>query len=749
MTDRPADKNFRTTKKSFPRPYLDLVDEVSPAQNTGERPTVERPEIAPPPPKFSIKGLARLVNDEHLREQLLELERREQRLSEQLTQFDREQRNFRLTQQDFDEETERAKSKLRAEQVELKRRNGELDEKLSRCDEILSEMEAQQAELTASREEFEEEKNSYLEQARKEALVALDSERAEIQADRNALRQRTSQIEAEQSQVLAELRQSWEAERAELRRKLTAKLSEELQADRALFEEEKNRFEARCEAERAELEHERELHDRALQRAREELDQREVAIEKEADQRRDALEVELDQRRKEVEAELQAARENWDAQCEERDVALRQKYAVEAEALENERELLETHKQAEQIRLDAERQQWAEELAAQQEELTNFKSTLQVEINEQRQEIESQRSGLAEELAAERAKHDQQLERERLAFEQERDAAQLVLEEEREVMENRFHFREEHLKKTQEELEIARDELNRRVQAGQAYAAELARQHKLRLDQLDKFRNNLEQREESVQREHSVLFEMRSAFIEQKSTQSERFAVDRANWERQRDVDHSEIEQQRTQLAARTEELSARQQRLDHLREELDQTHRENLELRVAVEEAWVELTRKAGTEDAQRRIATARKQVVEHFDRQEDLLRKDRQRLSTERAAIDQMTTQLEEQRRSLADWYREREGILLQREEQLAQQTKSRDAREKLWTQLQQRWLDEKAKAEKIIRELLGKIDSGEFTPRLQTEQHLSSLTHAAEEVTPEEGYEDPGPNLKIHAA
>ncbi|QDT36499.1 hypothetical protein [Stratiformator vulcanicus] len=681
-----------------------------------------------------------------------ELRRREQAVIEQLSLLEQEQRRFRLEYQSTIDERGRHEARMKSAELDLKRRSDELDEKFARCDEFLTQVEQQQRALEEERRRLDEERDAAAQDAEQHATESLEEQKkrleaelkAETAAEREELRARKDELDrkiAEQDsfreKALAELRQGWDSERAELRRQLTSKLIEELDADRKSLVEERERFEARCAAERGELEHERELQDRALQQSVQEVERLKATAAHQAREARAELDVELQQLRDQAEAELQADRNQWQEDRDRFEETVKLKYAEEAEQIQKDREEFEQYRSAELERLESERQSSREQIAEERErwheehatetskleqrlaEVDTFVDETERQVGECRAkaeaEIAEQRQRAQAELDAARSEQDEELADRRAAFEREMEARQTALTEEREVMENRFHFREQHLEKTRTELELARDELSRRLQAGQTYVTEAAEQHRLRYAQLQRMRDRLDERERSLEREKQVLAEMRRVVSADREAFDERAAAEDTAWKHRRESDQAEMLKRRDVISAHEEELAARRSRLDRLKEELDRTHRENLELRVAAEEAWVKFNRAAGPDESQRRIAAARKEVGNYIAQQEQSLAAERERVSAERDAIESLVTQHEEQRRVLAHWYRDREEALVRRDAELRRQTDEARTIADQWSSAQQHWLNEKSHAEKVIRDLISQVETGDDPARL----------------------------------
>jgi chromosome segregation ATPase len=193
------------------------------------------------------------------------------------------------------------------------------------------------------------------------------------------------------------------------------------------------------------------------------------------------------------------------------------------------------------------------------------------------------------------------------------------------------------------------------------------------------------------------------------------------DWEQEREAQRAEILRQQTVLAQHSESLESRRSRLDQLRGELEATHRETLEMRIAVEEAWAQFTQEAGAEPAGKRFDAARAALVEHYAKLSESLAERQDEIAASQARLDRERQDLAHERRNLADWVGQREEQLRHGEQRLAQRTAAIESRDASGRSQRDDWTREKMNAERIIRDLLAQV--AELSAQPQAEQALST--------------------------
>lgn len=657
----------------------------------------------------------------------IEIERRERSLGEQLAALDREQRSFRLAEQAFQQKCHERESAQIA-------RDAEFAQRLARCEALVTELEEEQAALDADRKSLDDQKASL----REAALAELASERQSIDAEREALfaekkesRRRAALHEKEIAAARDELRKGWEVEREALRKQLTAKLATELSADRREFEQQVCQWQDRQRDEQALLESERAAHEQVIVKAKGDLERLGREQELEFTRRRRELEAEIDKRVRSAETAFQRQQAEWEAARTATEAELRElRSELEEQRAEQEERLAEARAQFERHReeqlaaieqaaieqrraISAEQADAAAQLAAEKERLGRESATLE-EAREAFNEEQRQRwERVTSELAKLRRTQEEELHAARLAFEQEQAAARLALDEERAVMENRLQFQKDHLDRTREELEEARRELERRLQKGRTQAVGLAEQFRLRQAHLGRFRQLLDDREAAIERERAMLAESRKQSDDERLHEAARRRDEEESRRRDAEAERTALQHLQAEVASRSEQLTARQTRLDTLRTELEATHRENLELRVALDETWIKLSQAANPDKAKQQLAATRALVADHFRQKEAELDRRRTLQADDVAHARKQLEHLESRRQELNEWLSSALDTLHRREDELKRWAATLDARETRSQLLTSKWREERSSAEAVIRDLLRQLSDNVTSP------------------------------------
>lgn len=294
------------------------------------------------------------------------------------------------------------------------------------------------------------------------------------------------------------------------------------------------------------------------------------------------------------------------------------------------------------------------------------------------------------------------------AFARQREQQLTELRHERAVLENRLRFQQEHLAKARQEIESAQNEFRREAQRARGQLEEGEAIIRLRQSQLDRVRSLLEERERSVNREREMLFKSQRAFEQFTEHDRERIALEREEWDRERGGQLADLRRQQDMLALHAQNLEGRRERLDSLRAELEETHRTTLERRMAIEEAWAQMTQACGAEVAQQRLDQAQQQLSGHYRGLRDALIDQRRELDEMRQVFQTQRDELRAEQQTLSDWAATQERTLRAREGDLQTQAEQLNVRESAWRSASQRWINEKIEAEAVIRDLLQQLTS-----------------------------------------
>lgn len=350
-------------------------------------------------------------------------------------------------------------------------------------------------------------------------------------------------------------------------------------------------------------------------------------------------------------------------------------------------------------------------------ELDHLREVHESSVSRVRDELLAQRQQQLAEL--DRAKQDQEsaLQAAQEAFVRQREQQLTELRHERAVLENRLRFQQEHLGKARQEIESAQNEFRRESQRARTRLEEGEAIIRLRQSQLDRVRELLEERERSVNREREMLLKSQRAFEQFTEHDREKIKLEREDWDRERGLQLADLRRQQDMLALHANNLESRRERLDKLRAELEETHRTTLEMRMAIEEAWAQMTQACGADVAQQRLDHAQQHLSGHYRGLRDALIEQRREIDEMRQMFQSQRDEFRSEQQTLSEWATSQERALRERESDLQTQAEQLNVRESAWRSASQRWINEKIEAEAVIRDLL---------------QQLTSLTEPASPVS-----------------
>lgn len=357
---------------------------------------------------------------------------------------------------------------------------------------------------------------------------------------------------------------------------------------------------------------------------------------------------------------------------------------------------------------DRQRAAWTEQRDREQAQLAHEREIQDAAASRIREELLAQKQQQVDELEARRREQDAALQQAQDDFARQRDEQLQELKHERAVLENRLRFQQEHLNKARQEIETLQSDFRREAQRTRGQLEEGEAIIRLRQSQLDRVRALLEERERSVNREREMLFKSQRAFEQFTEHDRERLKLERDDWEQERSIQTADLRRQQDMLALHAQNLEGRRERLDKLRAELEETHRTTLEMRMAIEEAWAQMTQACGEQAAKQRIEAAQQQLSGHYRLLRETLTEQRCELDELQKTVRQQRDELRAEQQTLTDWTAEQDRKLREREASLRHQAEQLDVRESAWRSASQRWINEKIEAEAVIRDLLQQLSA-----------------------------------------
>ncbi len=331
-------------------------------------------------------------------------------------------------------------------------------------------------------------------------------------------------------------------------------------------------------------------------------------------------------------------------------------------------------------------------------------------LNLERDQLTHDREEQTQALEGLQARQQYEIERLRADLAGEHDQAEAALKQERVLLESRHRFQQDHLQRAMHDFEKGQDEFRREQQLLRTRQEETQAQNMLRSRQLDRQRDLLGERQKSIERERELLLKERRAMEARAAADNDSYRHERIAWVAERDSQKADIRRQQDMLALHAENLETRRQRLDRLRAELEETNRQTLELRLAVEETAAQLMQTAGSEVVKRRIDEAHAILGEYYRHTRESLMGQRQELEQARMRLQQQRDEFRGERQMLVEWVSQEERQLAAGEDELRREREAIDQREAGWRQTAQRWTNERLEAESVIRDLLRRLGEHE---------------------------------------
>jgi len=284
------------------------------------------------------------------------------------------------------------------------------------------------------------------------------------------------------------------------------------------------------------------------------------------------------------------------------------------------------------------------------------------------------------------------------------------LQQERQLLENRVRFQLDHLDKMRHEMEEHQREFLITQQGLANRNLRERQQLELQKHQMLRFRELLEEREQSLDRSWDSLHKTRKAFLDNCHEVQERLDLEQRGLAREHELRQAELQRQHQMLTAHAENLEARHLRLEELRLELEGTHRQLLEMRVAIEESTAQLAQAIGEAGARERIDQSRRSISEFYHKSQESLLGQRREIEQLRAGLQHQREEFLKERELMTDWVKERDDLLKLREVSLRKGEEDLTSRETAWQKLREFWQSEKLQAERVIRDLLRQLEEKE---------------------------------------
>lgn len=213
-------------------------------------------------------------------------------------------------------------------------------------------------------------------------------------------------------------------------------------------------------------------------------------------------------------------------------------------------------------------------------------------------------------------------------------------------------------------------------------------------------------RQQADQRAAEQLLAMQRQQTEQQSREAfNRIAAQRAQFE-------AEVQQQKAALRKRREQLDSREAALGQLRGKLAHTQYETLEMRLATEELWAQLSGPLAPASLTRSLNDIRKRLAEHYRQIDADLDRRRRDLEELRSQLVEQHSRAAQQREELNAWATQQREEIEKQAQRLVQREQELDRQEQVFQQAELAWQAERQGYREEIRRLIARQREGKST-------------------------------------
>ncbi len=219
-------------------------------------------------------------------------------------------------------------------------------------------------------------------------------------------------------------------------------------------------------------------------------------------------------------------------------------------------------------------------------------------------------------------------------------------------------------------------------------------------------RRYLDEAESQLTQEKSELADQYRDLANQKRQLEEQLVRERRAIGAQQQLAQAEQQHRVQELEQRETELDARENALAQLQTELRMTQREVLEMRLATEETWAQLSGALAPASLTRSIAQVRAKIADHYRETLDELNERSTQLETVRRDLTKQVESLEAKRGELSAWAERRHIDIEGQAARLVAREQELDRQQLAYEQMESRWHVERTDYQAEIRRLLATI-------------------------------------------
>jgi hypothetical protein len=233
-------------------------------------------------------------------------------------------------------------------------------------------------------------------------------------------------------------------------------------------------------------------------------------------------------------------------------------------------------------------------------------------------------------------------------------------------------------------------------------------------------RRYLDEAESQLAQEKSDLADQVRELATQRRQLEEQSVRERRAIVAEQQVARSEVQHRQQLLDQREAELDTRENALVQLQSELRNTQREVLEMRLATEETWSQLSGALAPASLARSISQIRTKLADHYGSTLDKIDERTQQLESLRRNLTEQFTALESQRQELQAWAERRHTDIEQQASRLVAREQELDRQQQYYEQMESRWHVERTEYQAEVRRLLATMRDLEIE---ETTQRVSA--------------------------
>ncbi len=222
-------------------------------------------------------------------------------------------------------------------------------------------------------------------------------------------------------------------------------------------------------------------------------------------------------------------------------------------------------------------------------------------------------------------------------------------------------------------------------------------------EELTKRRLQIHQAEQLHREQQEQLDLQRRKLAEEQAELWRRAAEQSAAWDERATAAEKLWKRRRQALNRRAEQLDQRRAAVEALYEETMQTHAETLEMRLAIDQLWLELQGAHPPAALTQSLAEARRKLTEHSQQAYASLRQQREEVQSLVARLAEQQSRLQSQREELEQWAKTQHQHVEEQAARLVAREQALDLQERRFHERERSWAEEKRDLQQRLREAI----------------------------------------------